>query len=276
MSSLCFLSQTPQSSAISRRLWRPTGGSNIVNIALTLGITALVTPIAVHSNIVRKELPLLAALALFSGWQLWDGELSRLDALVLLAGFVGLISWLVYSALRGRGDAWEQEVEQELVSHAMPLNKAILWLVAGLILLIISSRILVWGAVTIAQNLGVSDLVIGLTIIALGTSLPELAASVMAAYKGNHDIALGNVIGSNMFNLLAVVGIAGVIAPTSVMPEVLSRDWPTMLALILGLFVMAYGFRGPGRINRIEGLCLIAVYVAYNSYLGYTVMGAVS
>ena len=131
-----------------------------------------------------------------------------------------------------------------------------------MVLLIVSSQILVWGAVAVAQNLGVSDLVIGLTIIALGTSLPELAASVIAARKGEHGIALGNIIGSNMFNLLVVVGIAGMIAPTSVPPEVLSRDFPIMFALILGLFVMAYGFRGPGRINRVEGLFLVAIYLA--------------
>ena len=248
-------------------------GSNIVNIALVLGITALITPIVVHSTIIRKELPLLAAIGLFSGWQLWDGELSRLDGIILLAGFFGLIGWSVYAGMRARGDALEQEMDQELTSHAMTLRQAIIWLVVGLVLLIISSRILVWGAVTIAQELGVSDLVIGLTIVALGTSLPELAASVAAVRKGEHDIALGNVIGSNMFNLLAVVGIAGVIAPTSVLPEVLSRDWPIMMGLIVGLFVMAYGFRKPGRISRGQGLFLVAVYIAYNSYLGYSVMG---
>ncbi|PCI33856.1 MAG: calcium/sodium antiporter [Alphaproteobacteria bacterium] len=248
-------------------------GSNIVNISLVLGITALITPIVVHSKIIRKELPLLAALGLFSGWQLWDGELSRLDGIVLLAGFFGLIGWSVYAGMRARGDTLEQEMDQELTSHAMTLRQAIIWLVVGLALLIVSSRILVWGAVTIAEGLGVSDLVIGLTIVALGTSLPELAASVAAVRKGEHDIALGNVIGSNMFNLLAVVGIAGVIAPTSVLPEVLSRDWPTMMGLIVGLFVMAYGFRKPGRISRVQGLLLVAVYIVYNSYLGYSVMG---
>jgi cation:H+ antiporter len=142
-------------------------------------------------------------------------------------------------------------------------------------LLIVSSRILVWGAVDIAQTLGVSDLVIGLTIIALGTSLPELAASVIAARKGEHDIAIGNVVGSNMFNLLAVIGIAGAIAPMqSIAAEVLSRDWPTMMAMTIALFMMAYGFRGEGRINRVEGLLLLASYVAYNAYLVTSLTGA--
>lgn len=155
----------------------------------------------------------------------------------------------------------------------MPLGRALFWLVAGLLLLIASSRILVWGAVTIAQTLGISDLIIGLTIVALGTSLPELAASVIAARKGEHDIAIGNVVGSNMFNILAVIGIAGTIAPmTQVEPEVMSRDWPTMFGLTIALFFMAYGFRGQGRINRIEGTLLLAAFAAYNSYLVVTVM----
>jgi cation:H+ antiporter len=183
----------------------------------------------------------------------------------------------VLSALRGRGDALESDMRQELDARIMPLRRALVWLVAGLVLLIASSRILVWGAVTIAAALGVSDLVIGLTIVALGTSLPELAASVIAARKGEHDIAIGNVVGSNMFNLLAVVGIAGVIAPmNSVDAEVLSRDWPTMMAMTVALFAMAYGFRAAGRINRPEGLLLLMSYFAYNLYLVITVTGAAS
>ena len=153
----------------------------------------------------------------------------------------------------------------------MPLGRALMWLAVGLVLLIVSSRLLVWGAVEIAHALGVSDLVIGLTIVALGTSLPELAASVIAARKGEHDIALGNVIGSNMFNLLAVIGIAGVIAPLhDITPDAVSRDWLTMLAFTVALFVMAYGFRGNGRINRLEGLVLLIAFAAYNSYLVIT------
>jgi cation:H+ antiporter len=243
-------------------------GSNIVNIGLILGVTALIAPIAVHSKIVRRELPLLLVISLLAGGLLWDGNLSRTEALGLLAGFLGLVGWTIYEGLRYREDVLAGEMEQELAAHPMSLGKALLWLCAGLLLLIVSSRILVWGAVSIAQALGVSDLVIGLTIVALGTSLPELAASVIAVRKGEHDIAVGNIVGSNMFNLLAVVGIAGVITPMSnVAAEVLSRDWPTMLALTLALFAMAYGFRGQGRINRLEGLFLLLAYVAYTAYL---------
>jgi len=250
-------------------------GSNIVNTGLILGVTALVAPIVVHSKIVRKELPLLFVIGLISGALLWNGSLSRVEAIVLLVGFFGLIGWTIFTALRGRGDTLEAETEAELVEHSMPLGRAIFWLALGLILLIVSSRILVWGAVSIAQTLGVSDLIIGLTIVALGTSLPELAASVIAARKGEHDIAIGNVVGSNMFNILAVVGIAGVISPMPhISAEVLTRDWPVMMAMTVALFVMAYGFRGQGRINRIEGALLITAFTAYNAWLLVTVTGS--
>jgi cation:H+ antiporter len=141
------------------------------------------------------------------------------------------------------------------------------------VLLIVSSRILVWGAVKIAHGFGVSDLIIGLTIVAMGTSLPELASSVIATRKGEHDIALGNVLGSNLFNTLAVVGIAGAIHPLAIEPEVFNRDMLVMATLTLSLFVIGYGFRGPGRINRIEGVVLLSCYVAYTVYLISTVFG---
>jgi cation:H+ antiporter len=245
-------------------------GSNIVNSGLILGVTALVVPIAVHSKIVRNELPLLFVIGLALGALLWDGSLGRGESLLLLAGFFALIGWSIHSALRGRGDPLEQETEQELVAHAMSLGRALFWLALGLALLLASSRILVWGSVAIAQALGVSDLVIGLTIVALGTSLPELAASVMAAKKGEHDIAIGNVVGSNMFNLLAVVGIAGTIAPmATVAPDVISRDWPVMMAMTVALFIMA---RGNGRIGRLEGTGLLLAYAGYNAWLLVTVL----
>jgi len=240
-------------------------GSNITNIALILGITALMAPIAVHSQVMRKELPILILVTAFAGWQLWDGDLSRMDAVGLMVVFVLLIGWSIYQGIRQPNDPMAKEMTEEI--HAMPLRKALLWLVIGLLLLIVSSRILVWGAVDLATMFGISDLVIGLTIVAVGTSLPELASSIIAARKGEHDLALGNILGSNLFNTLAVVGIAGLIAPMSVAPEVLARDFPVMAALTLVLFVMCYGFRGPGRINRFEGSALLLAFVAYTVYL---------
>ncbi|MEZ4599534.1 MAG: calcium/sodium antiporter [Syntrophotaleaceae bacterium] len=248
-------------------------GSNITNIALILGVTALISPIAVHSLVLRKELPILTAVTALAGWQLWDGNLGRFDALILLTVFCGLMGWTVWQGLRKKGDALGEEMEQELQTRSMPIGKAVSWMLVGLVLLIASSRILVWGAVKIAHGLGVSDLIIGLTIVAVGTSLPELASSVIAARKGEHDIALGNILGSNLFNTLAVVGIAGTISPMAVGAEVLSRDILVMAALTVSLFVIGYGFRGMGRINRLEGAVLMSCYIGYTAYLLVSVLG---
>lgn len=248
-------------------------GSNIANIGLILGVTALISPIAVHSQVLRKELPILMVVTALAASQVWDGEISRLDALVLLAVFGGLMAWTIWQGLRQRADVLADEMEQELEEHAMPIKRALFWLVIGLLLLIASSRILVWGAVEVAHGFGVSDLIIGLTIVAIGTSLPELAASVIATRKGEHDIALGNILGSNFFNTLAVVGIAGVIHPMAVAREVFSRDALFVALLTVSLFVFGYGFRGPGRINRFEGAVLLASYIGYSTYLVTTVFG---
>lgn len=249
-------------------------GSNIVNTGLILGVTALIAPIMVQSNIVRKELPLLLLIGLVFGYLIWDGSLTRFESALLLVGFFALVGWSIYSAMKGKGDALEGEMEQELVTHIMSKSRAIFWLVFGLVVLIISSRVLVWGAVNIAQAFGVSDLIIGLTIVALGTSLPELAASIIAVRKGEHDIAIGNVVGSNMFNILAVIGIAGSISPmTNLSAEVLSRDWLVMMGMTVMLLVMAYGFRRAGRINRFEGAGLLLAFVAYNIWLVSSVIG---
>ncbi|MBO7411568.1 MAG: calcium/sodium antiporter [Ottowia sp.] len=250
-------------------------GSNICNIALILGVTALISPIAVQSQVLRKELPILTALVALSVWQIADGEISRADAAVLLAVFALLMGWSIWEGMRpGKQDALADDVQkEEEAAQALPLGRAVFWMVAGLVLLVLSSRLLVWGAVEIARAFGVGDVIIGLTIVAVGTSLPELASSVIAARKGEHDIALGNVIGSNMFNILAVVGIAGAIAPLPVEPAVLYRDAVVMAALTLALFALGIGWRGPGRINRAEGALLLACYVGYLAYLVAQVLG---
>src|SRR5574344_1141926 len=232
-------------------------GSNIVNIALILGVTAVVSPIIVNSKIVKKEIPLLLLIVLFTGYLLLDNSLTLFEGVILLVGFFTLILWSVYTALKSRGDSLESEMDIELKEHSMSLKLGVIWLIFGLILLIVSSRILVWGAVGVAVEFGVSDLIIGLTIVALGTSLPELAASVIAARKGEHDIAIG-------------------IAPmNNITLEVLKRDWIVMLLLTIALFAMAYGFKGrDGRINKVEGTILILCYVAYNTYLGISLVNS--
>ena len=242
-------------------------GSNITNIALILGLTALISPIAVSSQVVRKEIPILLGITLLTGALLIDGHLGRSDALILGGVFIGLLGWSIWTGIKGKGDALDADVNVEIDSEAMPLKKAIFWLIVGLVLLVGASRLLVWGAVTIAQAFGISDLVIGLTIVAVGTSLPELASSLMAIKKKEHDLALGNVLGSNLFNTLAVVGIAAGIAPLDVDPAVLSRDWSLMMGLTLLLLVMCLGRKGQGRINRVEGGILLCIFVAYTGWL---------
>jgi cation:H+ antiporter len=247
-------------------------GSNISNIALILGTTAVVYPITVHSQVLHKEIPVLILVTLLAAYQLWDGYISAADAWVLLVVFACLMGWSIRQGLRNKGDALGEDVVVEISSRSMSLKMALWWLLVGLILLIVSSRMLVWGAVAVAQSLGVSDLIIGLTIVAVGTSLPELASSLSATRKGSHDIALGNVMGSNLFNTLAVVGIAGTIHPMAVDPIVLSRDVVVMGALTLALFVMGYGFRGPARISRGSGFLLLSVYFTYTGWLVYTIV----
>ncbi|MDD1621672.1 MAG: calcium/sodium antiporter [Methylococcaceae bacterium] len=250
-------------------------GSNITNIALILGSVALISPIVVHSQVIRKELPVLFAVTLLVIAQIFDGELSRTDAILQLGVFAVVMGWMIRAGMNQKTDALELEMEDELEEHAMSFSQALIWLIAGLVLLVVSSRILVWGAVTIAQDLGVSDLVIGLTIVAIGTSLPELASSIVAARKGEHDLALGNIIGSNLFNTLAVVGLAGVIHPMAIPLEIVNRDWPLMALLTISLFVMGYTKNGEqGRITRVEGGALLAVYIAYTLYLINTVVSA--
>ncbi len=248
-------------------------GSNIVNIALILGLTALISPIAVQSSVVRREMPVLLGVTALTVVLLWNLHLSRLDALILLAVFVALVGWSIYESARSPDDPLGAEVAAEM-AQPLTIRMALLWTLLGLVLLIISSRALVWGAVEIATSLGVSDLIIGLTIVAIGTSLPELASSIAAIRRNEHDIALGNIVGSNLFNTLAVVGIAGVIGPIEAPPEILTRDLAVMSALTVALLVVCLGIRGPARINRIEGALLLAVFVGYTGYLITTVGSA--
>ncbi|AKH20607.1 calcium/sodium antiporter [Sedimenticola thiotaurini] len=244
-------------------------GSNIANIGLILGVTALIAPLNVRSNTLRREYPILLAVSLGTLVLMLDGVLGRVDGMILLLGLVGMLYAMVRIGMRslsGAPDPITAEILDEL-PESMSTGKAVFNFCLGLALLLFSSRILVWGAVNIASSYGVSDLVIGLTIVALGTSLPELAASIASALKNEHDIAIGNVIGSNMYNLLAVMAVPGLIAPGPFDPLVLTRDMPMMLGLTLALFVISYGFGGNGRINRTEGFLLLAAFIAYQGVL---------
>ena len=246
-------------------------GSDIANIALVLGVTAIINPIAVDKNILRKDLPILTIVTFIAGYQLYDGYISQLDALILMGIFILFIVWTIVKAKNKGKDSIDEDVIHQLDEIHLSLIAGLIWVIIGLILLVVSSKILVWGAVSVAKYFGLSDLVIGLTIVSVGTSLPELAASIAAVRKNEHDMAFGNIIGSNMFNTLTVVAIAGIIKPMNVSPEILTRDWMLLITLTLSLFVMGYGFKKPGSINRIEGTILLSVFIGYMFviFLGY-------
>ncbi len=240
-------------------------GSNISNIALILGVTSILLPISVNSLVIRKELPILLTISLISIFLLIDLELSRIDAIVLLAIFGGLVYWSIRESIRSSRDSFAQIVNEKIETSS--LKKSYFLLCGGLLLLIISSRILVFGAVGLAEAFGVPDLIVGLTVVAVGTSLPEFASSIIAAKKGESDLALGNILGSNLFNSLVVVGGAGLISPIQINREVLNRDIGTMFGVTILLFIFCYGYRKQGRINRIEGTIFVNIYFIYTIYL---------
>ncbi|RME34498.1 MAG: calcium/sodium antiporter [Gammaproteobacteria bacterium] len=245
-------------------------GSNIANIGLVLGATALIRPLRVDSRIIRRELPLMFAAMFLVLALIRDERLSRPDGLILALAMTAVIVWLLRLS-RGtpEADLLVSEIEREL-PVGMSTARALVWLVLGLALMLGGSHVLVRGAVGIATALGVSDLVIGLTIVAVGTSLPELAASVMSALKGEAEMAIGNIIGSNIFNSLAVLALPGLIRPATLDPAVLGRDFPIMLLFSLVLLLGARGFRGrPGRLCRSDGSLLLTGFIAYQLFLYY-------
>ncbi len=248
-------------------------GSNITNIALILGVTAVIRPVVVGSTVLNRELPLLILVTSIMALLLYtDGTLHRIDGVILIIVFLCVMAWSIYVGLNTSGDEFGDVIDKEY-SEEMPLKKAVLYLVLGLTFLVISSRIMVWGGIEIAHELGISDLIIGLTIVAVGTSLPELASCIAAVRKNEHDLALGNIIGSNMFNTTIVIGIAGVISPSRLDPGIPARDMPVLAIMTIVLFMMCYGFRSDGtsgRVNRWEGVLLILLYVGYNITLGLT------
>lgn len=243
-------------------------GSNIANIAFILGTTALLIPIQVNSKLLRRELPLLCGVTLFSFFLLRDLELSRFDGLLMLAVFLFSMGWTVWAAMKRPEDKLVQDMEKEAgEEEPASKGKCTFQLFLGLVLLMGSSRLLVWGAVELATLAKVSELIIGLTVVAIGTSLPELASTLAAVRKGEHDMAMGNVVGSNMFNTLAVVGLASSIHPFPLESGILERDFRVMGLLTLSLFLVGWGRKGGGRINRWEGGALLFIFVGYTGWL---------
>jgi len=242
-------------------------GSNLANIGLVLGITLLVAPLMVHSSCMRKEIPTLILVTIGTGVLLLDNALSRWDGILMIATLSALVIFMLRS--QQQDEALVGEAEEEYLPHLSPL-RAWMTFALGLALLVASSRLLVWGAVDIAESIGVSELVIGLTIIAVGTSLPELAATVASALRGHTEIALGNVIGSNLFNLLVVMAIPGLFGTAWLEPSVLTRDYPTMtiLTLVLAAAILIGRKRSRSRdgqsyVGRSTGVLLVSSYALY-------------
>ncbi|MEH0666764.1 calcium/sodium antiporter [Vibrio scophthalmi] len=241
-------------------------GSNIANIALILGITALIKPLSISSAVIRRELPLMVGVTVLAGVLLWDNHLGFYEGALLFVLFAAFIVAMlqISRSEKQKGDALLEEQESEVPEGVSNL-KAGIWVVVGLILLPIAADTLVDNAVVIAQYFGMSDLVIGLTIIAVGTSLPELAASLAGVMKGEDDMAVGNIIGSNVFNILAVMGIPGILNPSMLSEYAMGRDFWVMLGVSLLLVAMALG--KSRSINRLEGGVLFFCFIAYQTYL---------
>lgn len=238
-------------------------GSNIANMGLVLGATALIYPLRMESTALKREYPMLLLIMLVCFLMALDGVYSTFEGWVLIIGLLAVIVWIIRIGLhRPLSDPLAEEFDAEIPKD-IPTKIAIFWLAVGLIVLPISSTFLVDGAITIARILHVTDTVIGLTVVALGTSLPELATAITAALHREDDLAIGNIIGSNIFNLLGVLGIAAVIKPITLLPVILARDFPAMFLMTGALYLMASDFRGPGRIGRRSGSVLLLMFIGY-------------
>lgn len=259
-------------------------GSNIVNIMLVLGTTALIAPIVIQKQVLKTDFPWLLGATAISVLLIMDGYVSRLDSAILLGVLVANIVLQVIYAKKHAQAAKESAIlaSDEIAAESADLPNpdevntpvTVIKLIAGLVILVLSSRLIVWGAVELAKLWGLSDLIIGLTIVAIGTSLPELVSSIIAARRGEFEMALGNVLGSNLFNTLGVVGLAGVIMPMSIAPEVLSRDTVVMCAITLALLLIcAYALRKDGQMGRLSGLFLLSCFVGYSGWLAVSALG---
>lgn len=242
-------------------------GSNIVNIGLVLGGVAIFRPIELRSATLRREMPALLAVTLLTVSLFLDSNLSHVDGLVMLTGLVIVMIWLARLGVRSApSDPIQQDFEAEIPTD-VSTPMAVFWLLIGLVALLIGAQLLVDGSSEIARILGVSEVVIGILLIAFGTSLPELAVSLVSAMKGEYGLAIGNIVGSNIFNLLAVIGIAATIAPMQLAPSVLSLHVFVMVAFTLVLYAMTYNYEGKNELSRIEGAALLLAFIAYDSYV---------
>lgn len=242
-------------------------GSNIVNIGLVLSCVAIIRPIPMRSLTLRREMPVLLAVTLLTVSLFLDAYLSRIDGVVLLVGLVIVLIWLTRIGIRSTPtDPMQTEYAAEIPKD-IKMGKAIIWLAVGLCSLLLGAHLLVKGSVAIAEYFEVSDVVIGILLVALGTSLPELAVSLVGTLRGEYGLAIGNIVGSNIFNLLGVIGIAAVIAPIGVQQSVLSLHIFVMVAFTLVLFAMTYDYDRKSELSRLEGFALLTAFLAYDAYV---------
>jgi cation:H+ antiporter len=233
-------------------------GSNISNIALILGVSALIRPMRVQAQVIRVDSPILAGASLLLVALLWDGWLGRLDGALLVTGIVAYVVYSVWAARREPA-AVREEYDEGVPERHGPWWVDLLFLIAGLVGLVAGAHLLVDGAVAVAERFGVSQIVIGLTIIAVGTSLPELATSIAAARRGEGDIAIGNAVGSSIFNVLGILGVTVVLHPLAT-TELSGVDSAVMVGLALAIVPLMYT---RSVLSRREGALLLASYVAY-------------
>lgn len=242
-------------------------GSNIANIGLVVGVAAIIQPLTVKSETLSRELPAMVAVSLIPVILLINLTLSRLDGVILLIAFLCFIYWVIKLGKRSSGhDTIEAEYATE-IPDGVTQQMAILWIIIGLVAVLVGANALVWGSLNIAREIGVSDLVIGVTVVAIGTSLPELAVSVVAARKGLHGLALGNIIGSNAINMLAVIGVAGVIRPATLDLAAVQLHLPVLLGFTVAFFFIAYNSDGTLRVGRLEGAALVVSFIIYQGYI---------
>jgi cation:H+ antiporter len=247
-------------------------GSNIANVGMVLGFTAMLVPLKFRVDILRNDLPILIFVTLCAGASLIDYKLRMWDGLLLLSGLCLFLFRLAMEHRKSSQMELAAEISELGDIPQMSTARATALLVISLLFLLISAELLVWAVIKIAENMGVSELVIGLTVVAVGTSIPELVVSVTSATKGQTDLAIGNIIGSNIFNILAVLAIPAIISPYDLMPHTLWRDYAVMLGLTLVLVVFAYGIRGDSSITRFKGLLLFMVWLGYITYLYQTTL----
>ena len=242
-------------------------GSNIVNVGLVLGCVAIIRPIELRSATLRREMPALLAVTLLTVSLFLDSYLSRVDGLVMLTGLVIVMIWLARLGVRSApSDPIQQDYDAEIPRN-VKMSNALFWLAFGLGTLLLGAHLLVKGSISIAEYYQVSDVVIGILLVAFGTSLPELAVSMVSALKGEYGLAIGNIVGSNIFNLLGVIGVAATLSPLGVQPSVLSLHVFVMVAFTLVLFAMTYDYDGKSELSRIEGFALLAAFIAYDTYV---------